>query len=119
MHTDPLADTTVVLPPGVTIDRYTVTGQPSGNRLEATPRVHIEPYRDEFHAGPRDDAWMIRKGFPSDRLLWNYTLGDWSYPHVPDPDDFTRPLDKAISQARRIVGLDSDADPSPQQRSTP
>ncbi|WP_165970099.1 hypothetical protein [Nonomuraea terrae] len=91
-----------VLPPGVTVDLYTVTGPPSDNPLEATSRVRIEPYRDFLH-GTVSNAWLIRKGLPSDRVVWNYAVGDWVYPEDPDPADFapSRPGHQASPSHRR------------------
>lgn len=89
MPTDASPDTTRVLPPGATIARYTVTGNPPNNRLEA-PYVRIEPYRDLVHAGLRD-AWMIRKGFPERTCLIS------SPPHG---DETAQLQEKALAFAR-------------------
>ncbi|HEX4815356.1 MAG TPA: hypothetical protein VFV66_21650 [Nonomuraea sp.] len=94
-----------MLPPGVTVDRYTVTCPPRDHPLKATPRVHIEPYRDFFRHDV-SDALLIRKGFPNDRLVWNYALGDWAYPEGPDPAHLARPLQEVVRKARALVGLD-------------
>ncbi|MFI9845190.1 hypothetical protein ACIHFD_49785 [Nonomuraea sp. NPDC051941] len=98
----------LTLPPGVTPDRYRV----DANRVAYAHPDHDPDLLVYIEQREVTGDYFISQDTWSGAPMWNFTLGDWAYPHLDDSYDerhYERPLDEAIARGRAIVDLDEAA----------